>query len=119
MLSGDPGQPQGMVCVANAGLRDGVWQRGRADPLKRQGSVAGRAYDQNHLIVDHELGSALGHQHDLEISLMTVPSGAFVWCHVGLDQVRDDTPGGGVIDAQVLVEKVVAQPFAARGACPA
>ena len=119
MLSGDPGQPQGMVCVANAGLRDGVWQRGRADPLQRQRSVTGRAYDQNHLVVDHELGPALGHQHDLEISLMTVPSGAFVWCHVGLDQVRDDTPGGGVIAAQVFVEKVVAQPFAARGACPA
>ena len=46
---------------------------------------------------------------------MTVPSGALVWCHVGLDQVRDDTPGGGVIDAQVLVEKEITQPFAAPG----
>ena len=50
---------------------------------------------------------------------MTVLAGALLWCHVGLDQVRDDTPGGGVIDAQVLVEKEIAQPFAALGACRA
>ena len=69
--------------------------------------VAG--FDQGLLVFVHEAGPAFDHDHDLEIRLMPVPSGARFWCHIGLDQVRNHFSVRGFSDTQVAVQKKVPQ----------
>ena len=59
----------------------------------------------------HEPGPTLEHDDDLKVRLVSVPSGALFWCHVGFDQVCNHFSVRGVGNAQVAVEEKVAQSF--------
>jgi hypothetical protein len=64
-----------------------------------------RTYD----IPLEKFGPALDHDDDLEICLMAVPARAFFWCLIGFDQMRNDLAMGGLGNAQIAVQKEVAQ----------
>ena len=69
--------------------------------------VAG--FDQRDLVLVHELGPALHHDHDLKIADVIVPAGAIGGRQVRLDQMSDDLAVGGACDAKVAIEKEIAQ----------
>jgi len=49
----------------------------------------------------------------MELRLVPVPARALLRCLVGLDELGDDLPAGGRLDAEVLVEEEIAQAAAA------
>ena len=73
--------------------------------------------DEMLLVAIHEAGPAFGHNDDVKVSDMLVPAGAMLRRarRVGLDQLGDDPPAGGVFDAEVAVEEEIAQPVCPPG----
>lgn len=65
---------------------------------------------QRDLVFIHELGPALGHDHDLEVADVIVPAGAVFRRKVGLDQMGDDLAVGGARDAKIAIQEEIAQP---------
>jgi hypothetical protein len=63
------------------------------------------------LVFVHEARPALGHDHDLKIGLMPVPTRAFFWRMVRLHKVRNHFAVGGVGNPQVLVKEEIPQPI--------
>ncbi len=61
------------------------------------------------LVFVHETRPALQHDDDMEVGDVLVPAGAFFGRAVGLDQLRQDSPAGGIGDAEVAVQEEIAK----------
>lgn len=60
-------------------------------------------------VLVHEARPALEHDDNLKICFMPVPASARFWCHIGLDQVRNHLAVRGLGNAEVAVQKEIAQ----------
>jgi hypothetical protein len=66
---------------------------------------------QGRLVLIHEACPAFCHDDDLEFAFVLVPAGAFLWRQVGvgLDQMADHLPTGGIRNAEIAIQEEVAQ----------